>query len=98
MHGNWNIGKAHGSLDEFFQVNRIGILACALGDLEHDRRLLFFTGLHNCLKQFHVVDVERADGVLPFKRLGEKFSSMGEWHRSVADQLAQIAYWAKGCK
>ena len=47
----------------------LGICARALGDLENDRRLLHRGRLGDALNDFHVVDVERADGIVAFIRL-----------------------------
>ena len=43
-------------------------------------RFFFFTGLHNGLQKLHVVDVERTDGILASKRLGEEFPGVCQWH------------------
>ena len=80
MHGNGDGGQADGRLDEFFEINRIGVLARALGNLEHHRRLFLFARLDDGLKQFHVVDVERAQRVFALQRLRKKFSGVCQWH------------------
>ena len=40
----------------------IGVLASTGGALKHDRRLHFGSGTRDALDDFHVVDVERANG------------------------------------
>ena len=76
-----NVAQTQGCFDEFFQVNRMCILPRTFGDLEHDRRLFLFAGLHDGLEQLHIVDVERADGVFAPERLGKEFSGVGQWHK-----------------
>ena len=77
---NGDGGQADGGLNEFLEINRVGVLARALGNLEHHRRLFLFARLDDGLKQFHVVDVERAQRVFAFQRLGKKFPGMCQWH------------------
>ena len=56
-------------LDQLHEIHMLGIRARALGDLENDRRLLHRGRLGDALNDFHVVDVERADGIVAFIRL-----------------------------
>ena len=71
MNGNGNIGQADRRLDQFFQINGVGILAGAFGNLEHHRRFFLFASLHNRLEQFHVVHVKCAQRIFALQRLGE---------------------------
>jgi hypothetical protein len=80
VNGDGNVGKAHGCLDEFLKINRVGVLAGAFGNLEHYRRLLFFARLDYRLEQFHIVHVESPQGVFALERLGEQFSCVCQWH------------------
>jgi hypothetical protein len=63
--------EADGGFDQLLQVDGIGILACAFGDLQHDGRFFLFASLDDGLQKFHVVDVEGAEGVLAFQGFGE---------------------------
>ena len=56
-------------LDQLHEIHVLGIRTRALGDLENDRRLLHRGRLGDALNDFHVVDVERADGIVAFIRL-----------------------------
>ena len=47
--GDGDVGQADGGLDEFLEINRVGVLARALGNLEHQRRLFLFAGLDDGL-------------------------------------------------
>src|SRR6266567_7310099 len=87
MYCNRDIGETQRSLNELFQIYRIGVLPRAFGNLDHHGRLFLFTGLHNRLEEFHVVDVERADGVFAFERLVEQFSGVCQWHGSMTDPI-----------
>ena len=69
MDGDGDVGQADGGLDEFLEIDRVGVLARALGNLEHQRRLFLFARLDDGLDEFHVVHVERAEGVFALQRL-----------------------------
>ena len=79
--GDGDVGQADGRLDELLEINRVGVLARALGNLEHQRRFFLFAGLDDGLDEFHVVHVERAEGVFALQRLGEQVFGMCQWHR-----------------
>jgi hypothetical protein len=74
--GDGDIGGADGRFDEFLEINGAGILAGALGDLEHDRRFFLLAGLDDGLEQLHVIDVEGAEGVFAFEGFGEQVCCM----------------------
>ena len=57
------LGVGDGGLDELHQVDVLGILAGAGGDLQDQGSLLLDRGLGDALDDLHVVDVESADGV-----------------------------------
>ena len=78
-----DVGEADGGLDELLEINRVGVLARALGNLEHDWRLLLFAGLDDGLEELHVVDVKSAQRVFALQRLGEQVFSMCQWHKSL---------------
>jgi hypothetical protein len=80
--GDGNGGEADGGFDEALEVNGIGVLAGALGDLEHDRGFFLFAGFNDGLEQFHVVDVESAERVFAFEGLGEQLFGVCQWHNS----------------
>ena len=81
MDGDGDVGQADGGLDELLEINRVGVLARALGNLEDERGFFLFAGLDDGLDEFHVVDVERAEGVFAFERLGEQVFGMCQWHK-----------------
>ena len=87
MNCDGDIGKTYGRFDEFFKINRIGILPCSFGNLKHHGCLFLFASLHNCLKKFHVVDIEGAERVFAFERLGKQLSRVCQWHSSVFDSV-----------
>src|SRR5579864_1424676 len=82
MDGNGNIGKADSGFDEFFEIEGIGVLASAFGNLEHDRSFFLLASLDDGLQEFHIVDVEGAQGVFALEGLGEKLASMSQWHKN----------------
>ena len=90
-----DVGETDGRLDEFLEVDRVGVLARALGNLEHDRSLFLLAGLYNRLEQLHVVHVEGAEGILPLQRLGKEVSRMCQWH-SIVFRLLGIRMPAAG--
>ena len=57
------LGIDDSRLDELHQIDVLGVGAGALGDLKDQRSALFDRGLGDALNDFHVVDVESADGV-----------------------------------
>ena len=79
--GDGDVGQADGGLDEFLEIDRVGVAAGAFGDLEHDRRLFLFAGLDDGLEQLHVVDVESAQRVFALEGLGEQVFGMCQWHK-----------------
>ena len=81
MDGNGDVGQADGRLDEFFEIDGVGVLARALGNLEDQRRLFLFARLDDGLNQLHVVDVKRAEGVFALQRFCKKFFCMCQWHK-----------------
>jgi len=81
MHGDRDVGQAHGRFDEFLEIGRIGVASGAFGNLEDDRGLFRFAGLHDGLEQLHIVDVEGPHGVLAFEGFGKQISSMCQWHK-----------------
>ena len=78
--GDGNVGEADGGFDEFLEIDRIGVLARALGDLEHQRRFFLLASLNDGLDQLHVVDVEGAEGVFAVQGFGEQVAGMCQWH------------------
>ena len=55
-------------LNQLHQIHMLGISARALGNLKNHRRLFHRSRLGDALNDFHVVDVERADGIVAFIR------------------------------
>jgi len=54
-----------------------------LGNLQDERGFFLFAGFNNCLDEFHVVHVKRAEGVFAFERLGEQVFGMCQWHKYI---------------
>ena len=83
MQGDGQLGVAQdGSLDQLHQVVVVRIGAGALGDLEDDRGLLLGAGFGDALDDFHIVDIERADGVAAVVGLLEHFGRGYERHNN----------------
>src|SRR5881394_262317 len=80
MDGDGDVGQAHGGFDQLLQVNRVGVLAGAFGDLQHHLSFFLFAGFHDGLEQLHVVYVESPEGVLPLQGFGKQVSGMCQWH------------------
>lgn len=80
MDGDGDVREADGGLDELFQIDRVGIFAGAAGDLQHDRGFFLLAGLDDGLDEFHVVDVESAEGVFAFEGLGEQIFGVCQRH------------------
>ena len=78
--GDGDVGQADRRLDEFFEINRIRVLARALGNLEHQRRFFLLARLDDGLDEFHVVHVERAQRVFALQRLRKQIPSVCQWH------------------
>ena len=49
--------------DQLHEIDMIGVLARALGDLQDERCALLDGGVADALDDLHVVDIERADGI-----------------------------------
>jgi len=81
MYRYGDVGKADGGFDELLKINRVGILPCSFGNLQHDRGLFLLAGFDNRLQQLHVVHVEGADSIFAFECLGEEFSGVCQWHK-----------------
>jgi len=79
--GDGDVGQADRRLDEFLEINGVGVLAGALGNLENQRRLFLFAGFYDGLDELHVVDVECAQGVFTLQRLRKQFFCMCQWHK-----------------
>ena len=94
MNGNRNIREADGGLDEFLEINRIGVGTCALGNLENERSFFFFASLDDGLDQLHVVHVERAESVFAFERLGEQVFGMCQWHKLFGFEDRPMLGWS----
>jgi hypothetical protein len=77
VNGDRDVGEADGGFDEFLEVDRVGVLPGAFGDLEHDGGFFLFAGFDDGLEQFHVVDVEGAEGVFAAEGFGEKITGVG---------------------
>jgi len=76
VHRDGNRRETDCRFDKFLEINRVGVITGAFGNLQHHRRFLFLAGLHDRLQKFHIVDVERAKGVLPLQSFCEQFFSV----------------------
>ena len=88
--GDGDVGGADGGFDELFEIDGAGVLAGALGDLEHDGRLFLLAGFDDGLEQLHVVDVEGAEGVFALEGLGEQVFCMCQWHILPANARGRV--------
>ena len=80
MQRDGQAGFDNGSLNELSQVGVVGIGAGTLGNLQDQGSLDFQGGLGDALNNFHVVDVESADGVAALISLLKHLSSVDQWH------------------
>ena len=71
-------------LDQLDQIVVVGIGAGALGNLQNDRSVLFLAGFGDALNDFHVVDVESADGVAAVVSLLEHFGCSYQRHNDIS--------------
>ena len=67
--------------DHFLEVDGVGVLSRACGDLQNKRSLLFGSGFDDTLDNLHIVDVERTDGVTAVVCFLEHFGSGNQWHK-----------------
>ena len=81
MQNDGDLGALNDSrLDELDEVGVVCIGARALGNLQNHRRMLFLARLGDALDDFHVVDVESADGVAAVVCLLEHFGRSYQCH------------------
>ena len=81
MQNDGDLGALNDSrLDELDEVGVVCIGARALGNLQNHRRMLFLARLGDALDNFHVVDVESADGVAAVVCLLEHFGRSYQCH------------------
>ena len=73
MEHNREIGFQQTGLNELHNIMLSSILAGPGGNLEDERGLFLGSRLHDSLNDFHVVDVERADGIVAFIRFLKPF-------------------------
>ena len=71
----------HSGFHQLHQIGVVGIGAGALGNLQNQRSLLLPGSLGDALDDFHVVDVERADGVSAVIGLFEHLGSGNQCHK-----------------
>ena len=76
VNSDGDVRDADRGLNEFFEVNRVGVLAGPLGNLEDERRFFLFASLNDGLDEFHVIHVECAQGILALESLGEQVFGM----------------------
>ncbi|CDC62976.1 uncharacterized protein BN660_00108 [Clostridium sp. CAG:448] len=75
-----NAGIADGSLRQSHQVLVLCVFARTCGNLENHRGTLFLSRLGDCLDDFHVVDVERTDGITALVCFFEHFLGCYQCH------------------
>ena len=81
MHTDRKIGLDDRGFDQFHKIGVVGVLPCARADLKDQWCVFFLCGLGDALDDFHIVYVERTDGVAAFIGLFEHFCTGNEWHR-----------------
>ena len=62
VQSNRNVADFESRANEMDEILMVGVLASTGGALQNDRRLHFGSGTRDALDDFHVVDVERANG------------------------------------
>ena len=77
-------GVFHRALRHVAEKGLVGVVAGAFGDLKDHRRLIFSASLNDCLKLFHVVEVESGDRVMTRHRLFEHLARIHETEIFVA--------------
>ena len=83
MQGDGQTAGFNSRLDQLDQVGMVGVSARALADLQDQRRVLGLSALHDALDNFHVVDVESADGVTALIGFFEHISGVDKRHRNL---------------
>ena len=78
------VGVLNGSLDELHQVNVLGVLAGAGGNLQDKSGVKLLGSLGDALDDLHVVDVESADGVAVGIGVLEHFFAGNQSHDSTS--------------
>ena len=85
MQDDGDIGAAHDSrFDQLDQVVVVRVGASTLGDLQDNGSVLFLAGFGDALNDFHVVDVESADGVAAVVSLLEHFGRSNQRHNDIS--------------
>ena len=69
--GDGDVGKADSGFNELFQINGIGVLPGAFGNLKHDGGFFLLAGLDDGLEQLDIIDVESTQRVFPLEGFGE---------------------------
>ena len=87
MEGDGQPRVLHGSLDELRQVDMLGVFTGPGGNLQDQRRLFLDGGLDDTLDDFHVVDVERTDGIMALIGLAEHLFRIDKRH---VDNLLKV--------
>ena len=80
MHHDGQIGVLNGGLDHLHEVDVLGILARARAHLQNEGGIFHLGALGDALDDFHVVDVEGADGVTALVSLFEHLFAVDHWH------------------
>ena len=97
MQNDGDLGALDDSgLNQLHQVGVVGVGAGALGHLQNHGSLLLAAGLGDALNDFHVVDIESADGVTAVVGLLEHFgrSYKSHWNQSFLKLRAQGPYFS----
>ena len=80
MHHDGQVGIRDGGLDHLHEVDVLGILARARAHLQNEGSVFHLRALGDALDDFHVVDVEGADGVTVLVSLFEHFPGVDHGH------------------
>jgi hypothetical protein len=88
-----DVGRADSGFDQFFEVNGMGVFACAAGDLQHDGRFFLLASFHDGLEKFHVVHVKRAERIFALEGFRKKIFGMCQWHIAYSRILSVAVCW-----
>ena len=80
MHHDGQIRVLDGGLDHLHEIDVLGILARARAHLQNEGGVFHLRALGDALDDFHVVDIESADGITALVGLFEHFFAVDHWH------------------
>ena len=84
MQHDGQTGFNHSSFHQLLQVGAVGISACALGYLQNQGRFQVRGGFGNALNDFHIVDIECADGITAVIGFFKHFLRSNQRHNDIS--------------